>query len=53
MSIEFGLFDHIEPVDRMPLNEVYRLRMKQLEAFDNHGVYAYQSVLMLFGYQEM
>ena len=25
----------------MPLNEVYRLRMKQLEAFDNNGVYAY------------
>jgi len=41
MSIEFGVFDHIEPVDGMPLNEVYRLRMKQLEAFDNNGFYAY------------
>ena len=41
MSIEFGVFDHIEPVDGMPLNEVYRLRMEQLEAFDNNGFYAY------------
>ena len=40
MSIEFGVFDHIEPVDGMPLNEVSRLQLEQFEAFDNNGFYA-------------
>ncbi|SVA05597.1 uncharacterized protein METZ01_LOCUS58451, partial [marine metagenome] len=34
MAIKFGVFDHIEPVDKMPLHEVYNLRMQQIEKFD-------------------
>ena len=41
MAIKFGVFDHIEPVDEMPLHEVYNLRMQQIEKFDNKGLYAY------------
>jgi len=41
MAIKFGVFDHIEPVDKMPLHEVYNLRMQQIEKFDNKGFYAY------------
>jgi alkanesulfonate monooxygenase SsuD/methylene tetrahydromethanopterin reductase-like flavin-dependent oxidoreductase (luciferase family) len=41
MAIKFGVFDHIEPVDEMPLHEVYNLRMQQIEKFDNKGFYAY------------
>ena len=41
MSIKFGVFDHIEPVEKMPLHEVYNLRMQQIEQFDNNGFYAY------------
>ena len=41
MSIKFGVFDHIEPVEKMPLHEVYNLRIQQIEQFDNNGFYAY------------
>ena len=41
MAIKFGVFDHIEPVDEMPLHEVYNRRMQQIEKFDNKGFYAY------------
>ena len=27
MPLEFGVFDHIEPVPGLPLNEIYRLRL--------------------------
>ena len=39
--MQFGVFDHIEPVPGVPLNEVYELRLKQIEAFDQSGFYAY------------
>ena len=41
MTLEFGVFDHIEPVSNMALKEVYRLRMQQIELLDQKGFYAY------------
>ena len=41
MTLKFGVFDHIEPVSNMALNEVYRLRMQQIELLDQKGFYAY------------
>ncbi len=41
MALQFGVFDHIEPVSNMPLNEVYKLRLQQIEALDRKGFYAY------------
>lgn len=41
MALQFGVFDHIEPVSNMPLNEVYKLRMQQIETLDRKGFYAY------------
>ncbi|HEU0020204.1 MAG TPA: hypothetical protein VFR55_00810 [Dehalococcoidia bacterium] len=41
MPLEFGVFDHIEPVPGLPLNEIYRLRLQQLERLDSAGFYAY------------
>ena len=35
--MQFGVFDHIEPVQGIPLSEIYELRLKQLEAFDQSG----------------
>ena len=39
--MEFGIFDHIEPVENLALNEIYELRLQQLEIFDQSGFYAY------------
>ena len=39
--MEFGIFDHIEPVENLTLNEIYELRLQQLEIFDQSGFYAY------------
>ena len=41
MALQFGVFDHIEPVSEMILTEVYRLRMEQIEILDQRGFYAY------------
>lgn len=41
MSLEFGVFDHIEPVPGLALDEIYRLRLKQLEKLDSAGFYGY------------
>ncbi|MDC0034754.1 LLM class flavin-dependent oxidoreductase [Chloroflexi bacterium] len=41
MTLQFGVFDHIEPVSEMILTEVYRLRMEQIEILDQNGFYAY------------
>lgn len=41
MNFKFGVFDHTEPVEGMALNEVYRLRMKQLEYYDQNGFHTY------------
>ncbi len=41
MAIQFGVFDHIEPVPGQALQETYNLRLDQLEALDEAGYYAY------------
>ena len=41
MPLEFGVFDHIEPVPGLPLNQIYKLRLEQLERLDSAGFYAY------------
>ena len=41
MSLEFGIFDHIEPVPGLPLDQIYRLRLQQIERLDAAGFYAY------------
>jgi alkanesulfonate monooxygenase SsuD/methylene tetrahydromethanopterin reductase-like flavin-dependent oxidoreductase (luciferase family) len=39
--MEFGIFDHIEPVPGVPLAQVYRQRLLQIEQLDAAGFYAY------------
>jgi alkanesulfonate monooxygenase SsuD/methylene tetrahydromethanopterin reductase-like flavin-dependent oxidoreductase (luciferase family) len=39
--VQFGVFDHIEHVPGIPLDELYRDRLVQLEALDEAGFYAY------------
>jgi alkanesulfonate monooxygenase SsuD/methylene tetrahydromethanopterin reductase-like flavin-dependent oxidoreductase (luciferase family) len=41
MPLEFGVFDHIEPVPGLSLRDIYRLRLQQLERLDAAGFYAY------------
>ena len=41
MSLEFGVFDHIEPVPGQSLDHIYNNRLEQIERFDTAGFYAY------------
>ncbi len=41
LSLQFGVFDHIEPLDGMSLQDMYELRLIQIEALDEAGFYAY------------
>ena len=41
MALQFGVFDHIEPVPGLGLQETYNLRMEQIELLDRAGYYAY------------
>ena len=41
MFLQFGVFDHIEPVPGLGLQETYNLRMEQIEVLDKAGYYAY------------
>ena len=41
MALQFGVFDHIEPVPGLGLQETYNLRMEQIEVLDKAGYYAY------------
>jgi len=41
MALQFGVFDHIEPVPGMELEEIYKLRLEQIERLDSAGFYAY------------
>ena len=41
MTLQFGVFDHIEPVPGMELEEIYKLRLEQIERLDSAGFYAY------------
>src|SRR5256885_15066336 len=41
MGLQFGIFDHIEPVPGLPLHQMYGERLLQLEQYDTAGFYAY------------
>ena len=41
LPLQFGVFDHIEPLDGMPLKDIYDLRLTQIGALDRAGFYAY------------
>ena len=41
MAIQFGVFDHIEPVPGLDLEQTYRDRLVQIERLDSAGFYSY------------
>ena len=41
MALQFGVFDHIEPVPGLDLEHIYALRLMQIERLDTAGFYAY------------
>ena len=41
MSLQFGVFDHIEPIPGQELDQIYHDRLSQVERFDEAGFYAY------------
>ena len=41
MGLQFGVFDHIEPVPGMELEEIYEKRLVQIEKLDQAGFYSY------------
>jgi alkanesulfonate monooxygenase SsuD/methylene tetrahydromethanopterin reductase-like flavin-dependent oxidoreductase (luciferase family) len=41
MALQFGVFDHIEPIPGQELDQIYRDRLHQVELFDTAGFYAY------------
>jgi hypothetical protein len=41
MALSFGIFDHIEPVPGLRLDQIYRERLIQIERLDRAGFYAY------------
>jgi alkanesulfonate monooxygenase SsuD/methylene tetrahydromethanopterin reductase-like flavin-dependent oxidoreductase (luciferase family) len=41
MGLQFGIFDHIEPVPGLTLSQIYRERLLLLERYDAAGFYAY------------
>ena len=41
MGLQFGVFDHIEPIPGQDLGTIYKDRLTQLEMFDSHGFYGY------------
>lgn len=41
MALQFGVFDHIEPIPGQDLDRIYRDRLSQVERFDADGFYAY------------
>ncbi len=41
MALQFGVFDHIEPIPGVGLDEIYRQRLEQIERLDSAGFYSY------------
>src|ERR671923_855647 len=41
MALQFGVFDHIEPVPGLDLEHIYAQRLMQIERLDAAGFYAY------------
>ena len=44
VTLQFGVFDHIEPIPDVPPDRLYRERLLQVERFDAAGFYAYNLV---------
>jgi alkanesulfonate monooxygenase SsuD/methylene tetrahydromethanopterin reductase-like flavin-dependent oxidoreductase (luciferase family) len=40
-GMEFGVFDHIEPTEGVPLNDLYRFRLEQIELIERGGFWCY------------
>ena len=41
MALRYGVFDHIEPVPGLRLDQIYRERLVQIERLDAAGFHAY------------
>ena len=41
MALQFGVFDHIEPIPGIPLDRIYRERLDQIEMLEEAGFYSY------------
>ena len=41
MTLRFGVFDHIEPVPGLGLDQIYRERLVQIERLDSAGFFTY------------
>ena len=41
MALQFGVFDHIEPIPGVPLDQIYRERLEQIEQLEAAGFYSY------------
>ena len=41
MALQFGVFDHIEPIPGVPLDQIYRERLDQIEQLEAAGFYSY------------
>ena len=41
MGLQFGVFDHIEPIPGQDLGTIYKDRLTQVEMFDANGFYGY------------
>src|SRR5918997_2070335 len=41
MALQFGVFDHIEPVPGLDLERIYAQRLIQIERLDRAGFYSY------------
>ena len=41
MVLQFGVFDHIEPIPGVPLDQIYRERLDQIERLESAGFYSY------------
>ena len=41
MPLQFGVFDHIEPVPNTTLDKIYKQRLEQIKRYDDAGFYGY------------
>lgn len=41
MALQFGVFDHIEPIPGVPLDQIYRERLDQIAYLEDAGFYSY------------
>ena len=41
MPLQFGVFDHIEPVPNTTLDKIYNQRLAQIKTYDAAGCYGY------------